>query len=51
MFRFLIYYFIYVKIADAENYALQCVDECNLEHPKVSNKPCPLGHGKTKETF
>jgi len=33
-----------------ENHGLKAVDE-HLEHPKVSNKPCPLGHGKTKETF
>ena len=38
--------FTYVKIADAENHALQCMDECNLGHPEVSNKPCLSRHGE-----
>ena len=42
---------IYVKIDDAENHALQCMDECNLEHPKVPNKPHTLVCGKTQGLF
>ena len=40
-----------VKIADAENHILQDVDECNLEHPKVPNKPHLLRCGKTQGLF
>ncbi len=40
-----------VKIADAENHTLQCVDKCNLEHPKVPNKPRLLSQGKTQGLF
>ena len=29
----------YFKIAGAENYTLKRVDECNLEHPEIQNKP------------
>ncbi len=41
----------YFKIADAENYTLKCVDECNLEHPKVPNKLHTLVCGKRQGLF